>query len=77
MYRPVASGANFVEDASGRITHLERLSELRRRAVAARLLATPGQKVRIICVCIICKMCFRLGSDFEVVGNLRCSGCMY
>lgn len=34
-----------MEDASGRVTHLERLSDLRRRAVAARLLATPGQKV--------------------------------
>lgn len=43
----VLSGANFVEDASGRITHLERLSELRRRAVAARLLASPGQKVSV------------------------------
>lgn len=40
-----ASGANFVEDSSGRLLYLERLSELKRRGVAARLLSTPGQKV--------------------------------
>lgn len=41
----VIAGANFVEDASGRLLYLERLSELKRRGVAARLLSTPGQKV--------------------------------
>ena len=40
------TGANFVEDASGRLLHLDRLSELKRRGVAARLLSNPGQKVR-------------------------------
>lgn len=40
------SGANFVEDASGRLLHLDRLSDLKRRGVAARLLSNPGQKVR-------------------------------
>lgn len=41
-----SSGANFVEDSSGKMLHLDRLSDLKRRGVAARLLATPGQKVR-------------------------------
>lgn len=39
------SGANIVEDASGRMIMLDRLSELRRKGLAARLLSTPGQKV--------------------------------
>ncbi|CAM9118714.1 unnamed protein product [Sphacelaria rigidula] len=38
-------GANFVEDAQGRMLHLARLPELKRRGIAARLLSTPGQKV--------------------------------
>lgn len=40
------TGANFVEDSSGRMLHLDRLSDLKRRGVAARLLSSPGQKVR-------------------------------
>ncbi|CAM9184875.1 unnamed protein product [Hapterophycus canaliculatus] len=42
----VYPGANFVEDSSGKMLHLDRLSELKRRGVAARLLSVPGQKVR-------------------------------
>ncbi|CAN0126009.1 unnamed protein product [Ectocarpus sp. 13 AM-2016] len=42
----VYPGANFVEDSSGRMLHLDRLSDLKRRGVAARLLSSPGQKVR-------------------------------
>lgn len=38
-------GANFVEDSSGRMIYLDRLSDLKRRGVAARLLSNPGQKV--------------------------------
>ncbi|CBJ30250.1 RNA polymerase 1-4 RNA polymerase I large subunit [Ectocarpus siliculosus] len=41
----VYPGANFVEDSSGRMLHLDRLSDLKRRGVAARLLSSPGQKV--------------------------------
>ncbi|CAM9299534.1 unnamed protein product, partial [Choristocarpus tenellus] len=38
-------GANYVEDAQGRLIDLSRLSDIRRRGVAARLLSKPGQKV--------------------------------
>eukprot|EP00903_Cladosiphon_okamuranus_P015157 g14015.t1 len=41
----VYPGANIVEDAQGRMTMLDRLSDLRRKGLAARLLSTPGQKV--------------------------------
>lgn len=37
-----------MEDAQGRMTVLDRLSDLRRKGVAARLLSTPGQKVLLI-----------------------------
>lgn len=42
-------GANIVEDAQGRMTMLDRLSDLRRKGLAARLLSTPGQKVAGCC----------------------------
>ncbi|CAM9295630.1 unnamed protein product, partial [Phaeothamnion confervicola] len=41
----VHPGANYVEDAAGRLTDLGRLPRARRQALAARLLSSPGQKV--------------------------------
>ncbi len=38
-------GANYVEDAKGRLVDLRRMDASRRRALAARLLTPPGQKV--------------------------------
>lgn len=56
VYPPKLSGANYVEDAQGRLLHLDRLSELKRRGVAARLLSTPGQKVSCY-FCFWCGVC--------------------
>lgn len=39
-----------MEDAQGRMTVLDRLSDLRRKGVAARLLSTPGQKVLAVII---------------------------
>lgn len=38
-------GANYVEDAKGRLVDLRRMDAQKRKAVAARLLTPPGQKV--------------------------------
>ncbi|CAM9947259.1 unnamed protein product, partial [Discosporangium mesarthrocarpum] len=38
-------GANYVENAEGRLVDLSKIPEVRRRGIAARLMSSPGQKV--------------------------------
>lgn len=67
-------GANYVEDAKGRLVDLRRMDAQKRKAVAARLLTPPGQKVwrhlhdgdivlmnrqvRFICIYLAMSLCF-------------------
>lgn len=39
------TGAKYVESASGRLVYLDKLSQMKRKGLAARLLSLPGQKV--------------------------------